>query len=149
MFQLTAEDRLRSWRDFRTEVNSLPLEIALVKTAELWSKAPHVPYYLEYQDYQSWPGPWELIHENYYCDIARCLGIVYTMQLTEHKKDLTVEFRVYTDPETQYVYNLSWFNKGKYILNLIDRTVVNIEQFNKLLILTHQFTAVDLKLEQY
>jgi hypothetical protein len=149
MFQLNAEGRLKAWREFRTEVNSLPLENALARTAELWSTAPYVPYYLDYGDVEKWPGPWDLIHENYYCDIAKCLGIVYTMQLTEHKKDLTTEIRTYIDPETQYVYNLSWFNQGKYILNLIDSELVNIEQFNKLLTLKHQFTAVDLKLEKY
>jgi len=149
MFQLTAEDRLRSWREFRTGLDSLPLETALTQTAEFWARAPYVPYYLDYDTPEVWPDPWALIHENYYCDVARCLGIVYTMQLTGHKKNLTTEIRIYEDPETRYMYNLSWFDQGKYILNLIDNEVVNIEQFNKLLTLKYRFTAEDLQLEKY
>jgi hypothetical protein len=149
MFQLRAEDRLRSWREFRTAISSLPLEQALAQTLELWAKAPFVPYKLDYRDQDQWPDPWTLLDENVYCDIAKCLGIVYTITLSEHKKDLDIQMRVYTDPATGYEYNLVWINKGKYILNMIDGEIVNNKQFDKTLRLKHQYTAVDLKLDYY
>ena len=149
MFQLPAEDRLRSWREFRTTLESLPLETALAETAEFWRCAPFVPYNLDYSDIRTWPGPWTLIDENIYCDVAKCLGIVYTISLTGHKKNLDVEIRQYVDLKTGYEYNLAWIDKGKYILNMIDGEVLNIEQFDKTLKLIKQFTAVDLQLDNY
>ena len=149
MFQLTAEDRLRSWREFRTAIASLPLEQALAQTLELWSSAPFVPYKLDYRDQDRWPDPWTLIDENVYCDIAKCLGIVYTIALSEHRTDLDIQMRVYKDPATGYEYNLVWVNKGKYILNMVDGEIVNNKQFNKTLTLKHKYTAVDLKIDYY
>lgn len=149
MFQQPAEDRLRSWREFRTTLESLPLEIALAETAEFWRCAPFVPYNLDFSDLTTWPDPWTLIDENIYCDVAKCLGIVYTISLTEHKTNLDIEIRQYVDLKTGYEYNLAWINQGKYILNMIDGEVLNIEQFDKTLKLKQQYTAVDLQLENY
>ena len=147
MFQLKAEDRLRSWREFRISIGVLPLEVALVQTAQLWNHAPFTPYHLEHFP-ESWPDPWTLIEENYYCDIAKCLGIVYTVTLSQHKINLNTEVRVYQD-ETGHEYNLAWFDKGKYILNLIDNEVVNIEQFDKTLKLKKRFSETELRLDSY
>jgi hypothetical protein len=149
MFQLKAEDRLRSWREFRTFIESLPLEQALAQVAEFWLKAPFVPFNLDITDLEQWPDPWTLIEENVYCDIAKCLGIVYTITLSNHRKDLDIEFRVYVDPNTSYEYNLAWFNRGKYILNMVDGEVLNNKQFDKTLKLKTQYTATDLKIDYY
>jgi hypothetical protein len=149
MFQLPAEDRIRSWRDFRSSLNLLSIDQAFAQTAELWARVPFVPYSLDLDDVNAWPDPWTLIYENHYCDIAKCLGIVYTMLLTEHRTDLEIEFRMYEDTETKYIYNLAWFCQGKYILNMIDGTVLNNEQFNKKLKLIKTYSAEDLHLENY
>ena len=149
MFQQPAEGRLRSWREFRATLESLPLELALAQTAEYWAGAPFVPYNLDPEDPSNWPDPWTLVIENTYCDVAKCLGIVYTMLLTAHRTDLEIEVRVYEDTKTRYVYNLAWINQGKYILNMIDGEVVNNKQFDKTLKLKKQFTAVELQLEKY
>ena len=63
------------------------------------------------------------MEENYYCDLARTLGILYTITLSDHRP--TVEIRVYYDPETRYNYNLVWIDQGKYVINLIEGEVVN------------------------
>ena len=149
MFQLSTEDRLRSWREFRSSLDLLSLEDALVRTAEFWTEAPFAPYNLDPGNFANWPDPWALINENVYCDLAKCLGIVYTMLLTKHKTSLDIEVRIYTDPKTGYEYNLAWFNQGIYILNLIDSEIVNNKQFDKTLKLERKFTAVELQLNNY
>lgn len=148
MFQQKPEDRLRSWREFRTTIESLPIDHALAQTAELWASAPFVPYNLDPDLPQTWPDPWTLIYENTYCDVAKCLGIVYTISLTKHKS-VGIEFRIYKDTKTGYEYNLAFFDRGKYILNMVDGTVVNNTQFNKSLKLIKQFSETELQLESY
>lgn len=149
MFQLKPEDRLRSWRELRSVLDQLPLDQALTQIAEFWVGAPFTPFNLEHRDYDKWPDPWQLIEENVYCDIAKCLGIVYTITLTKHKNKLDIEFRTYQDPNSGYEYNLAWINQGKYILNMVDGEVLNNKQFDKTLKLKNQYTAVDLKLDYY
>jgi hypothetical protein len=149
MFQQKPEDRLRSWREFRASIESLPLDKALDQTVEFWTKAPFTPYNLDPDVPLEWPDPWTLIMENSYCDIAKCLGIVYTILLTNHRAGLSIEIRQYEDPETKHVYNLAWINQGKYILNMIDGAVVNTKQLDKTLQLKKQYSAVDLQLENY
>jgi hypothetical protein len=148
MFHQPAEDRLKSWRDFRNSIEELPIQQALVQTAEFWTSAPFVPYNLDSRDPTNWPDPWTLIYENLYCDVAKCLGIVYTISLTAHKTPGT-EFRIYQDPATGYEYNLAWFAQGKYILNMVDGEVLNNTQFDKSLKLIKQYTEEELQLESY
>jgi hypothetical protein len=149
MFQQRPEDRLRSWREFRSAISDLPLEQALSLTAEFWDGAPFAPYNLDPDQPSNWPNPWTLIYENVYCDVAKCLGIVYTLLLSKHRMTLDIEIRIYQDPQTKYVYNLAWINQGKYIINMINGEVLNIEQFDKTLQLKQTYTAVDLQLENY
>ena len=74
---------------------------------------------------------------------------MYTVLLSTHRTDLDIEIRVYEDPKTKYVYNLAWFNQGKYILNMVDGEVLNNKQFDKTLKLKKQFTSLELQLEKY
>ena len=149
MFQLKAEDRLRSWREFRSVLDQLSLEDALTQTTELWAGAPFVPYNLDITRPEEWPDPWTLLEENTYCDVAKCLGIVYTISLTKHRTDLDIELRTYNNPKNGHEYNLAWLNQGKYIINMIDGAIVNNKKFDKRLVLMHRYTAVELKLDYY
>lgn len=149
MWKLEPSERIARWREFRNSLEPLPLETALLQTCRFWGTAPFTPYHLDTATPELWPDPWTLIYENYYCDIAKCLGIIYTISLTQHKKNLGVEFRIYKDVTTGHEYNLAWFDQGKYILNLIDNEIVNKEHIDNSLKLVRSFTAVDLKLDNY
>ncbi len=123
MFKLPASERLTRWREFRKSLDSLPYDRALEATVEFWNNCPFNPYYLDPDRPTDWPDPWTLVEENYYCDLAKALGMLYTIKFTAHNPD--VELRVYVDPETKYNYNLVWIDNGKYVLNLIEGEVVN------------------------
>jgi len=149
MWKLNPSERISHWRDFRKSLDQLPLEQALDSTAKFWQTVPFSPYYLDPDDNSMWPDPWTLIYENTYCDVAKCLGIVYTVLLTGHRNSVDIEFRRYQDPVTKYEYNLSWINQGKYILNMIDGAIVNNTHVDKKLNLIKQYTATELQLENY
>ena len=119
MWKLKPDDRLDRWKQFRKRLGTLPLEPALAECVDFWQKAPFTPYYLEHTDLTEWPDPWQLVYENYYCDLAKALGIVYTLHLSEHGKNLEMSIRVYRDPASRGQYNLAWIDQGKYVLNFI------------------------------
>lgn len=123
MFKLAATERLSRWREFRKSLDTLTLEQAVKATVDFWHGCPFSPYYLDPAKPEEWPNPWTLIEENYYCDIAKALGMLYTIKFTAHNP--SVELRMYVDPETRYSYNLVWIDDGKYVINLIEGEVVN------------------------
>ncbi len=147
-WNLRINDRLTQWKDFRHKLDALPLEHALGELNQLWSSAPYVTYYLDPSDPKSWPDPWTLLAENYYCNVAKALGIIYTIYFTSHKVD--VELRTYYDYKEKNRYNLSWFSKGKYILNYYPYEIVNTEQIEEQkLDLLYRYSIKDLHLEKY
>ncbi|HET8688369.1 MAG TPA: hypothetical protein VFM18_17300 [Methanosarcina sp.] len=149
MFHLPPEDRLRAWRDFRKTLDLLPVNEAIHSTVDFWQKCPFAPYYLDSAESDLWPNPWDLIIENYYCDLAKSLGMLYTLYFTEHGKNLEIELRIYIDPISRHEYNLVFFDGGKYILNFQDGEVVEIGSINKNLVLKYCYDNTDLKLEEY
>ena len=147
MWKLETSERIARWRAFRKSLDVLTFDQALEQVAEKWAHCPFNPYYLEIDDVANWPSAWDLISENYYCDLAKSLGMLYTVQLTKHGIGSDPEIRVYYDPSTQYTYNLAVFHQGKYMLNYRDGEIVNTESINKNLILKYCFSSAELKLE--
>lgn len=149
MFKLSPYDRLSRWKEFRLSINNLTLQHALQNTIELWAPCPFRPYYLDPNEPKHWPDPWQLILENNYCDIAKSLGIVYTLYLSDHKSILQPEIRAYYNLSSKCIYHIAYLNQGKYVLNLVEDQVVNKEHINQEFKLVRCYTAADLQLEKY
>jgi hypothetical protein len=146
MWNQLPSERLRSWHNFRKDLDKQSLEQALQDVQHLWSYAPYVAHYLTTDQLAAWPNPWELMYENYYCDLAKALGIVYTLYLTGHRPEM--EIQVYSDPSTKEQYNLVFVEQGKYVLNLIHDEVVNKEHIDKHLKLIKTLSIIDLGLNK-
>lgn len=147
MWKLKPDERLTRWREFRKSLDDLTLLDAVQSTTEFWQACPYSPYYLDPSDPESWPTAWELISENYYCDLAKCLGMLYTINFTAHGAGLCAEIRIYNDPDSGYTYNLAVLDNGKYVINFIDNNIVNIESINKNLKLIRCYDGAGLKLQ--
>lgn len=143
------EERLVQWANFRHRISDLDLETAIKELNMAWSTAPMVNYNLDPADSSNWPNPWDLLAENYWCDVARALGILYTLYFTSHK-DIEVELRSYFSPEEKIRYNVVWVDNGKYILNCYPFEIVNTEHIEeKELRLLNRYTPADLALDKY
>jgi hypothetical protein len=123
MWPATFDVRLASWNQLRDHVYSLPLETALTEINAWWFRSPWRPYYLHWDDQPNWPDPWQLLSDNVYCDLARALGILYTISLLDRKDMVDAEL-VLTDDGS----NLVLVAKEKYILNWNPDSVVNTYQ---------------------
>lgn len=147
MWKLNAVERLARWRDFRKSLDNLSIEQAVQSVADFWTSCPFIPYYLDPDQSESWPDPWTLVEENYYCDLARSLGMLYTITLTKHNPK--AEIRVYYDPEARVYYNLVWIEQGKYVLNMNEGEVVNKTHVAKHFELRSSYGEEELKLNSY
>jgi hypothetical protein len=70
-----------------------------------------------------WPDPWQLLSDNVYCDLARALGILYTISLLDRADMADAELVLTEDGD-----NLVQVAKEKYILNWNPDSVVNTFQ---------------------
>jgi len=126
------DDRLRAWADLRDQCQSLDTESALTAINAWWFRSPWQPYYLHWDDQPDWPDPWQILSDNIYCDLARALGILYTISLLDRANmaDATLVLTEASD-------NLVLVAKEKYILNWNPDLILNnkpkaktIRQFN-------------------
>lgn len=113
-------ERLQQWADLRDRCRSLEIDVALFDINNWWWRAPMVNHYLYWDDHPSWPSPWALLADNMYCDLARALGIVYTIMMVEHENAHEISI-IRTDND-----NLVQVNDGKYILNWAPGEILNI-----------------------
>lgn len=148
-WELRVNQRLTGWKLFRQKIGELDLEEALQTVNNTWDRVPYVTFYLADDDPASWPDPWTLIAENYYCDLAKALGMLYTLYFSEHA-DTDMQLEIYYDHRTKERYYLLSVQSGKYILNCWPQQIVNTEQIaNKKLKLVYQYSKSDLNLEKY
>jgi hypothetical protein len=119
MWPTQFERRLAAWNDLRHQSSSQDLPTLLQNINSWWHQTPWCPYHLHWDDRDTWPDPWQLLSDNIYCDLARALGIMYTIVLTE-RPDLTNSSIIQTESA-----NLVQVDQGKYILNWGREVVLN------------------------
>ena len=85
-----------------------------------WFRAPWTAYHLHWDDSGAWPDPWQLLSDNVYCELARGLGILYTITLLDRADLAPVELVL-----TAESGNLVLATPEKYILNWASDTIVN------------------------
>jgi hypothetical protein len=120
MWANTFDQRLVAWYSLRENVKSQPLFEALENINHWWFQSPWKPYYLHWDDHATWPDPWQLLSENVYCDLARGLGILYTITLLDRADMMPVDLVL-----TESGDNLVLVAKEKYILNWKPNSIVN------------------------
>jgi len=118
MWQPRFDDRLLEWRELRTQAAHLKLEDAIGTIDKWWQRAPLTNHYLHIDEYEKWPLPWDLLADDIYCDLAKCLGIVYTLMLIKHKDIQSIDILQLEDFYCVRVNN-------DYILNYIPNEIVN------------------------
>jgi hypothetical protein len=126
MWKYDFGDRLSEWRDLRHDCQRLDLNQCLLKINDWWWQVPTVNHYLHWDDNPKWPDPWELLFDNIFCDLARALGMLYTVSMLE-RTDITDTKLIQTKR-----YNLVQVNGGKYILNWCPGDILNIQSVDEL-----------------
>jgi len=122
MFEKDYYTRLKIWNQFRQslETSETPFEDVL----EFWRFTPLGRPATDPYDSDTWPDPWELIHENIYCEFLQILAICYSLQLTDRFSQSRFEIHITLDEkESDIVYLLFVDNQaiGYYNNGVIDK----------------------------
>jgi hypothetical protein len=121
IFQSTYEARLQDWFHLRESVTTNTLQEQCVIIDKWWQNAPLVNHYLHPHDIDNWPDPWQLLSENTYCEVARALGMCYTLLLIGLPNIELVLAKNDTNEDVVLVL----VDNAKYILNYWPNTVLN------------------------
>jgi len=127
MWQGHSEKRLAAWVDLRNSCKDNPdIYQVVTNIHNWWQQAPMVLRYLHTDLIEDWPDPWDLIAENTYCGLAKCLGICYTICMLE-RQDIS-DVCISEIDNNDYIVQV---NNGLYTLNWNVNNVVNIKLLDK------------------
>lgn len=121
VFQLNYETRLKSWYDLRKSLENSDIKTICLAIDKWWQYAPLVNHHLHLDEIETWPGPWDLLLENNYCQIARGLGMVYTLQLVGIKD---IDFCIAIDDNSEEC-PLVMVDRAIYLMNYYPNTVIS------------------------
>lgn len=125
------DQRLQAWAKLRNQTKDLETDRALALINDWWFNTPWQPYYLHWDDIETWPDPWQLLEDNIYCDVARGLGIVYTIVMLD-RSDIIADLVL-----TEQNFNIVQVNNNKYVLNIERDRILNTEPTNSKRRLSH------------
>ena len=120
MWPATFEQQLLDWNQLREQNSDVELETLLTNVNNWWWRAPMINHHLHWDNHQQWPDPWQLLADNQWCDLARALGIVYTVLMIHPDKASSIDL-IQTDKHD----NLVSINNFKYILNWAPGEILN------------------------
>lgn len=112
-------ERLRGWKDLRDRSSKLELGPALMDINDWWWQAPMINHSLHWKDFPDWPDPWTLLGQSGFCDLARALGMLYTVEMSDR---IDVETMMLIETREN---NLVLINTDKYIMNWSPGVIVN------------------------
>lgn len=119
MFKLSSDDRISSWVNLRTQLETCNSPFQTV--IDFWRDTPYVPYNRSVDQYnpKSWPTPWEIIDENQYDDFTKALMIGYTIKFTNRFKNSVIIVRTLIDKDKKTCYNVVSIDE-EWVLNFKD-----------------------------
>lgn len=83
VWQESPNQRLKTWRSFRKEIQDLEDKPCLEKVVEWWKYTPIGSRVIDPYESKEWPDPWNLIYIGNFDENAVALGIAYTIHLLD------------------------------------------------------------------
>lgn len=129
MWPQTFEERLQEWHALRSSLGSTLDHDNLLAINRWWFRAPIINQTLHVTAIETWPDPWSLLSQSGYCDLARSLGMIYTVAITyPTQRDRLVLYHTNQG-------NLVVVDRGAYILNWYPTSIddVCLDEFDLIL----------------
>ena len=86
------EQRLYQWKKFREslETDDDPISTCI----DFCNNLEYDRLWIDPYDKDQWPGPWDLLHQNLYCNLSKLLFFCYTFQLTDRFSQSSFEIHI-------------------------------------------------------
>lgn len=127
MFNKPFEERLVIWKKFREQLedSDTPIQDCI----DFFKDAPLVNIQADAYDRSTWPDPWQMIEENFYCDFVKILAICYTLQLTDRFSYSNFEIHITQDQKRSEINYLIILDE--WIIDCAMNTVIDKSKLSK------------------
>lgn len=82
-WQMSPHERLKEWRRFRKQAESLEDVACLQEVVDWWKFTPIGSKAIDPYTTKEWPNPWDLIYTGNFDENAVALGMAYTLHLMD------------------------------------------------------------------
>ena len=141
MFTKNYEEQLASWKSFRDSLETT--ETPFEDVVQQYTKAPGTSLTCDPWDQKNWPGPWELLQENQYCEFGTVLGMCYSLQLTDRFNHVPFEIHIVIDNEKSATYYL--LHVGNSVIGYIYGAYCDVKKLPKHLHTKKKYTMESLQ----
>lgn len=136
---LQAEKRIAAWRQFRLSQQNLPLDEVVKNTVDFFSDIPIGSRTIDYYTPGEWPDPWEILHNQQYCENTVTLLMYYTIALVAKPEKLNIW--LIDDTESRFIVPV--LNES-VILNYFPRELINLKEHSRIAVV-EKFTKEQIK----
>lgn len=120
-------DRIKDWRNFRKSIENSSENKQIKENVLYWSKMPTVNFVLNYNEFNKWPTPWDIVSEGYYDSIAIAYLMMETLILLGwDKKRFSLN---YIKPDESSDFIMVLIIDDKNVLNYSYNEVYNIKNY--------------------
>jgi hypothetical protein len=127
MYNLPPQERLVEWKNFRSSLDTMSFDDAVYSVNDFWNKQPIGNQFFSQDNPISWPDPWEiLLDNNSIDDISKALGIAYSLHLSKHGKEHSINIICFHNRNKSKQTNTVQIDENKYVLNMDTSVSVNI-----------------------
>ena len=122
--------RVRLWREFRTTLTADQDDLSHLRAVlAFWSRCPLVPYFIDWDRPETWPGPWEILGEDEICPTGMAILMAQTLLLADPDRWAgdRLRIRVLRDPVEGYLSVVQV--DDRHILDPAGRRLVPFREF--------------------
>ena len=136
------EERLRLWKNLRSDLNTEPLDIKLKAIAKFISTMPFGSRSLDYYDPATWPSPWEILFHGSFCLSSISLLSFYTLALVT-EESVKIELELIDDMGDVYLVPVI---EDQFVLNYETGLVSSYPEISKEIKVLKRYTRSDIKI---
>lgn len=132
---------IKSWKELRDKIKWFDEENKIIEVMKYWQKVPIVHYVMDWDKPENWLTPWEIIHDDYYDDVAISYMMAETLIL-DGMDPSRIELR-YVQDKTDKSRFMILIIDGKYVLNYSYGEVLTVNQIQNNIITYSRYSKID------
>jgi len=138
-FLMQTQQLMSEWKAIRTQMETQTEKEQLQSVADFWAQAPLATMAYDPEALDTYPTPWEMMHENDWCANSVAVGMEFTLRLGGWSAD-RLRVRMMRDYDLS-VQKLILEVDGKYLLNYEYSSVTDIPTTRYDILESWQFTG--------
>jgi hypothetical protein len=143
MLNISPDERIRHWREFRKSLLSRAKTDHPKLVAEYWAKWPEINHFLDWDDCGNWEKPWDIIYRGDICPSSKALLMEQTLlMIGEIWSSEELELRLIKIPSQDFLGIILVIN-NEIVLNYSVSEVVNIDEILNSSVLLKRYKSTD------